>query len=274
MNNIIVPMDFSDASFNSAKYAASLANIFDATLILAHIYMNPIDIDEMPSSTLNQPGKELSEVKEDQLNEYIQILRKKYTVRIKGIIKEGMTTPSILNVAKNENAGLIVIGMKGKGKSKSVFGSNTTSVMRKSSIPVLVIPQKVEFKSIEVITLASDFDNETELSNYSLLRKFALKNNAFIQVLNVRKKRSKLSADEEAGKIKTALAFENLRHRFYTIKDNEIDEGIEDFLKDHPSEILVMIARKRNLFDQIFEASHTRKMSYQTEIALLVLHEK
>lgn len=274
MNNILVPLDFSDASFNAANYAASLSNVFNANIILVHVYMNPRDIDQMPSSLLNQPEKELSEVKEDQLNEYIEILRKKYTVKIKGVIKEGMTTPAILNVAKNENAALIVMGMKGKGKSKSVFGSNTTSVMRKSSVPVLIMPQKVEFKSIEVITLASDFDAETELSNYSLLREIALRNNAFIQILNVRKKTSKLSDDEEAGKLKTALAFENIRHGFYKIKDNEVDEGIEDFLKAHPSEMLAMIARKRNLFERIFKSSHTRKMSYETEIPLLILQDK
>lgn len=274
MNNILMPLDFSDASFNAAKYAASLANIFNTTLILVHVYTNPIDIDEMPSGLLNQPNKELNEVKEDQLNEYIQILRKKYTGRIKGIIKEGLTTPAILNVAKNENVSLIVMGMKGKGKSKSVFGSNTTSVMRKSSLPVLIVPQKAEFKSIEVITLASDFDTKTGLSNYWSLRKIALKTNAFIQILNVRKITSKLSTIEEANKLHTALAFENLSPRFYMIKDENVGEGIEDFLKDNPSDILAMIARKRNLFGQIFEASHTRKMSYETEIPLLVLQDK
>jgi hypothetical protein len=58
------------------------------------------------------------------------------------------------------------------------------------------------------------------------------------------------------------------------IKDDQVDEGIEDFLEDHPSDLLAMVARKRNLFKKIFKASHTRKMSYETEIPLLLLQEK
>lgn len=274
MKNVIVPVDFSDASYNAANYAATLSNIFSTNIILVHAYMNPSAIDETPARWLNQPEKELREVKEDQLNEYVEILRKKYTISIEGIVREGATTPAILDVSNNENAGLIVMGMKGKGKSNSVFGSNTTLVMRRSSIPVLVIPGKVEFRNIEVVTLASDFDAGTELSNYSLLKKIALKNKAFIQILNVRKKDEQLSPDEMSGKINTELAFKNLKHKFYTIKDNEVDEGIEDFLEDHPSDLLAMVARKRNLFDRIFKASHTRKMSYETEIPLLVLQDK
>ncbi|MEO8852615.1 MAG: universal stress protein, partial [Ginsengibacter sp.] len=199
MKNIVVPVDFSDASYNAANYAAMLSNIFNSNIILVHAYMNPAAIDEIPSHLLNQPGKELREVKEDQVNEYVEILRKKYTTRIEGIVREGAATPEILDVSNNKNASLIVIGMKGKGKSNSVFGSNTTLVMRRSSVPVLVIPEKVEFKNVEVITLASDFDVETELSNYSLLKKIALKNNAFIQILNVRKGEEQLSPDEMSG---------------------------------------------------------------------------
>ena len=274
MKNIIVPIDFSDASYNAANYAAMLANIFNANIILVHAYLNPSSIDITPDHLLNQPEKELSQVIEDQLKEYVEILRKKYTIRIEGLVKEGAATPKILEVSDNKNADLIVMGMKGKGKSNSVFGSNTTLVMRRSSIPVLVLPEKIEFKNIEVITLASDFDTDTELSNYSLLKKIALKNKAFIQILNVRKKDAELSTDEMSGKLRTAAAFEDLKHQFYMIKDDEVDEGIEDFLEDHPSDLLVMVARKRNLFDRIFKSSHTRKMSYETEIPLLVLQDK
>lgn len=60
------------------------------------------------------------------------------------------------------------MGMKGKGKKQLRIWRNTTLVMRKSSILVLVIPEKVKFENIEVVTLASDFDAETELSNFSL----------------------------------------------------------------------------------------------------------
>ena len=271
MNKIIVPVDFSDASYHASYYAASLANIYSCEMVLVHAFINPSGIDEMPYGYVFQPGKELWDIKKDLLDEYVEILRKKYTIRVKGIVKEGRATPAILDIANEENADLIIMGMKGKGRSNSLFGSNTTSVMGKSTIPVLVLPENVEFRNIEVITLATNFDTETDYSDYSLLRKIAENNDAFIQILNVRKEDSTLSADEVTGKINTASAFEDLKCEFFTIKDDEVDDGIEDFLEDHPSDLLVMIARKRTLFQRIFGISHTKKMSYETEIPLLIL---
>ena len=187
MNKIIVPVDFSDASYNASYYAASLANMYSCEMVLVHAFVNPSGIDDMPSGFVFQPGKELWEVKKDLLDEYVDILSKKYTIRVKGLVREGRATPAILDIANDENADLIIMGMKGKGKSSSLFGSNTTSVMGKSTIPVLLIPEEVEFRNIEVITIATDFDAETDYSNYTLLRKIAEKNDAFIQILNVRK---------------------------------------------------------------------------------------
>ncbi|MEO6948996.1 MAG: universal stress protein [Ginsengibacter sp.] len=274
MNTFIVPIDFSDASYNAANYAAMLSNVFSANIILVHAYSNPASISDIPPHLANQTGKELQEIIEEQLNEFVEILSKKFTTRIKGIVREGAATPTILDVSMKENADLIVMGMKGKGKSNALFGSNTNLVMRKSSVAVLIIPEKVAYKNIEVITLASDFDTETELSNYLFLKHIASKSKAFIQILNVRKKDNGLSAFEVAGKLNTAVAFEDLSHEFFTIQDDEVDEGIEDFLDDHPSDLLVMVSRKRNLFERIFKASHTRKMSYETEIPLLILQDK
>ncbi|MEO6136615.1 MAG: universal stress protein, partial [Ginsengibacter sp.] len=62
MKTILAPIDFSDASFSSADYAASLANIFNAELILVHAYINPSTIDEMPRELFTVPETELDEV--------------------------------------------------------------------------------------------------------------------------------------------------------------------------------------------------------------------
>lgn len=271
MNTIVVPVDFSDASYNSSNYAAALSNIYNANLILVHAYMNPMAIDQMPKVLLLQPEKELQDVKEDLLNENVEIIRKKFTVKVEGIVKEGMALAVIQEVVRNNNVDVIVMGMKGKGKSKSIFGSTTTAAIQKSSVPVLVIPEKAVYKNIEVITLASDLDTETAVRNYDLLKKLAHKNNAFIQILNVRRNKSMLSDKEIAGKLNTALAFPEFEHQFFVVEDDKVDEGIEDFLEDHPSDILAMVSRKHNLFKRLFGTIHTRKMTHETKIPLLVL---
>ncbi len=274
IKKIIVAVDFSDSSFNAANYAASMSNIFNAELVLVHAFMNPMAIDQMNAELSGQTNKELADVLEDFMKQNVEILQKKFTVKIDSIVKEGPASFILEQCVRERNADLVVMGMKGKGKSNSLFGSTTLTHIRKSKVPVLVIPEKADFKSIQTITLASDFGQETDLANYEILKNIAERNNAFIQILNVRKKESKLSVTQTAGKLKTSMAFNETGHKFFTIEDNEVDDGIEDFLEDNPSDMLVMLSRRHNFFKRIFGTIHTRKMIHETEIPLLVLQDK
>jgi nucleotide-binding universal stress UspA family protein len=274
IKTIIAAVDFSDSSFNAANYAASMSNIFNAELVLVHAFMNPMAIDQMSAELSGQTNRELTDVLDEFMKQNVEILQKKFTVKIDSIVKEGPASIVLEQCVRERNADLVVMGMKGKGKSNSLFGSTTVTHIRKSKVPVLVIPEKAEFKSIETITLASDFDEETELANYNLLKTIAERNNTFVQILNVRKKETKLSSSEIAGKLNTGTAFNEIPHKFFTVEDDEVDDGIEDFLEDNPSDMLVMLSRRHNIFKRIFGTIHTRKMMYETEIPLLVLQDK
>ncbi|MEO7313566.1 MAG: universal stress protein [Ginsengibacter sp.] len=274
IKTIIAAVDFSDSSFNAANYAASMSNIFNAELVLVHAFMNPMAIDQMSAELSGQTNRELTDVLDEFMKQNVEILQKKFTVKIDSIVKEGPASIVLEQCVRERNADLVVMGMKGKGKSNSLFGSTTLTHIRKSKVPVLVIPEKAEFKSIETITLASDFDEETELANYNLLKTIAERNNTFVQILNVRKKETKLSSSEIAGKLNTGTAFNEIPHKFFTVEDDEVDDGIEDFLEDNPSDMLVMLSRRHNIFKRIFGTIHTRKMMYETEIPLLVLQDK
>jgi len=46
MKNILVPIDFSETSYNAAKYAVSLAQSFNANIILINVVALPVMIDD------------------------------------------------------------------------------------------------------------------------------------------------------------------------------------------------------------------------------------
>ncbi len=76
-----------------------------------------------------------------------------------------------------------------------------------------------------------------------------------------------------AGKTSTDLAGDKYNYFFNIIEKDDIEEGINKFLRKHPTDLLVMVARKRNFINKIFDPSHTKKMTGLTKIPLLVLHE-
>jgi nucleotide-binding universal stress UspA family protein len=180
----------------------------------------------------------------------------------------------ILQMAESKNAALIVMGMKGKGRSHSLFGSTTTTIIRKSTYPVFVIPEQAAYSPIANITFASDFDASIEMDRYNLLLAIAERFNSRINIINVQKNGHSLSQDEVIGKMKTSIAFSKHNHQFQTISEDKVEEGIQKFVEKSPTDILVMVSRKHHFFERMFGTVHTKAMSYQTKIPLLVLQHK
>jgi nucleotide-binding universal stress UspA family protein len=274
MKNILVPIDFSAASGNAAAYAVSLAKYFNADVTFINVIPSAVIVDDSVLAFVMTTQAEILQNSKDLMTKEVEALSKKYPGKITGLVKEGATADIIREMAKIKQADLVVMGMKGKGKSNSVFGSTTTAIIRKFPFPVFVIPEKAEYKPIDSITFASDFDAEIEMDRYTLLLDLSKKFNSQIHILNVQKNDSSMSSAEVIGKMKTSLAFSKLNHQFYTIKEKNVEEGIHKFIEKNPTNILAMVAHRHNLFERMFGKVHTKEMSYQTKIPLLVLQNK
>lgn len=64
----------------------------------------------------------------------------------------------------------------------------------------------------------------------------------------------------------SAFCNHKYNHSFNIIEHEDIEEGINTFLKKHKTELLIMIAGKRNFITKMFEPSYTKKMTDQTKI--------
>ncbi|MEO9003955.1 MAG: universal stress protein [Ginsengibacter sp.] len=273
MKNILVPIDFSDTSLNAINYAVSLANEFNAGLTLVHAYTGTSAFDESPEATVHNSLEELEDANEKFLEKKMEDFSKKFTVNIDHLVKKGNPIKVINEVTQKIKPELIIMGMKDKGESNSIFGSTTTSIIDKTSIPILVIPFKTSYQAIGTVTLASDFKNEKLLSNFAILEQFVSRFNPFIQILNVQTNPSGQTAKEIADKMSAGLRWDKQNYSFNIIKENDIEEGINKFLNQHPADLLVMVAKEHSFIEQVVGSSHTKKMTKQTEIPLLVLHE-
>lgn len=273
MKNILVPTDFSTASGNAAKYAVSFAQAFDAKVILLNVVTPPIIVDDSILASVMITQAEIIEKNKKLINKEIEALSKKYS-KINGFVEEGFPLDIIPEWVDKIKADIVVMGMKGKGKSNSVFGSTTTALIKRYSFPILVIPEKTGFKPIDNITLASDFDATIEMGRYTELLAISEKFDSLINILHVQKKPTSLNQEEAIGKLKTSHIFSNYKHQFHTITDNKVEEGINKFVKMNHTDVLSMVAHKHSLFERMFGKVHTKAMSYQTELPLLVLQSK
>ncbi len=274
MKNILVPIDFSSASLNAAKYAVSLAQPFNATVTLLNVVMPPILKDDSLLAFVMVTQAEIVTSHNELMLQEIDKLSQLQSIKITGLVKEGNPVDTIMEIAEKGNADLVVMGRKGKGDSQSMFGSTITSIIKKGIIPVFAIPENAKYEFIDTITLATDFNPNTEREDYSLLFSIAKKYDSFVRILNVQKNLSTMNEDEFIGKIKSARTFEYVKHSIETIPYKTVIQGIAHFLEENNSEILVMLSRRHSFFERIIRKTHTNEMTYQTKIPLLILPGK
>ena len=271
MKNILVPTDFSNASNNATEYAAALAQDFNASLILLNVIVPPIVIEDTSASDYIITEAELTERSKELLNKEIESVSNKFNLKVHGFIRQGSPTDFVQEFIQSKNVDLVVMGMKGRGKSNSIFGSTTVMVMRKSKVPVFVIPGNTSFTPVRNITFASEF--VIDHTDQSILEQLSEKYQSNIRVLNVQKNKEVMSVENAIGKVDTDLSFVKFPHSFNTIESENIEKGINDFLVKNPSDILVMVAHRHSFIKRTFGTVHTKNMCYQTTIPLLVLHD-
>lgn len=272
MQTILAAIDFSEASQNALNYAAYLANAFNSRLIVVHAYTGTEAIDNEPLLDLLELPMTLEDANLKYLQTEMQGLIRKYTVKISGLVKKGRPVSVIRSLSRAEGASVIIMAMKGRGKSNSPFGSTTLAMIGKTEIPVIVIPEKAVYKPIETLVVAIDLRDKRPVSRFKVLNQLIERFKPVLRIINIQKKSGELTASFISGKTRSGLIWNRYDHQFHIIESDNVQRGIHNFLKRYPADMLAMTAGRHHLLEKIFSRSETREMIRQTKIPLLVLH--
>ncbi|MEL7003567.1 MAG: universal stress protein [Bacteroidota bacterium] len=158
MQNILVPVDFSEESAYALDLASQLVTRGDVNIILSHAI-------EIVNYTDNTP--ELDDTyKEKFLKTVLQkidsfLIEAQVNIPDKSIkIEIDHPFSHILQLIEEEKIDLIVMGSKGHRNWKGVLiGSTTEKVIRHSTCPVLITKDKTEISKIKEISFATDLSN-------------------------------------------------------------------------------------------------------------------
>lgn len=144
---ILVPIDGSATSNQGLQQAIQLAKDQKATLLLLHVVdESPLVQSAVASGALfTNLLDSLTRAGEKILQKAEGLARQK-RVRVSSTLVENSLGPvadAILKSAKKLRADLIVIGTHGRrGGARLIMGSNAESVVRQSTVPVLLIRSK------------------------------------------------------------------------------------------------------------------------------------
>jgi nucleotide-binding universal stress UspA family protein len=140
INRILCAVDFSEPSARALQYALALAERLGAQVDVIHVY-------EFPNFAVEDGAVELPPYMQENLAMRLRERLEQFVKEKAGEgpkttvhLAEGVPYLQIVEVAKQQQADLIVIGTHGRtGLSHMMLGSVAERVVRTSEVPVLTI---------------------------------------------------------------------------------------------------------------------------------------
>ncbi len=281
MKTILVPTDYSDVASNALQYAVELAKFSSkgveahkAQLILMHAYQVPVPSGEVPVMMITP--RELEKENQNRIKKLEKEITRQVEgkIKIESVVRAGFTVDEIMDVIKEKKADLVVMGVTGTGKaSELLIGSHTTSLIKQTQTPVLVIPKDARYKEIEKIVLAYNYDEVVNVSALERLKKFAKLFNAKVLVLDVEKPVAVPMYENTASAEALENSLQDIEHVMFYSSSDDVTCEINAFADKHNCDWVAMIPHKHNLLNRLFHESNTKRMAFHTHIPLLSIHD-
>lgn len=143
---ILVPTDFSSVAQTALNHAIKIAEIMSGEIVLLHVVERDTKSEE-------------ARVKLDPIAESVS---KEYNIPTVGKVVTGNIFEDIDKVADYEGARLIIMGTHGRKGIQHITGSYAMKVITSSTIPFLIVQDKIIPEAYQNIVFPIDFRAETK----------------------------------------------------------------------------------------------------------------
>lgn len=260
MKTVVIPIDFSETSFNAARYAVKLlTDHTEVEIVLYHTYDKP-DEEENRVEGLEKLKEELLQNR----NANISVLA-----------EHGSFLPELEKLVRHREADLVVMGITGKSSLAQVFmGSNALKMAESKFCPVMIIPSNAVYGEIKNVLLATDLKNVVSTTPSVPIKKVLETFQARLHIVNVNSEHYiQLSENFAAERQKLKDMFEEFDPEFYFLRLYDVDEAINQFAEDKNIDLIITINKEHSRVHKLFITGHTKKLAYQSTVPVLVVHE-
>lgn len=274
---ILVPIDFTPVAKNTVDYVIGLSKKLKTKIIFVHAYTiaypssTPIGMGTMaaPISGTQESQEKLNKQK---LREYLESFPQLKYIEYKSYVGFGAIVDIICQTANDESVDAIIMGTEGADSSiEEIFvGTVSEKVSRKAACPVWIVPENVKYSNIEHIGLALDEDSLKNKVDIDLLVKIMGTFNCNLHLVQITN-----DEDIPIKENEVHLYYKNfLGEREYTFnvfKNNDLEEGIDQFLSEKPIDVLALLYREKGFFERLLEKGLRRKLVFDSNNPILVL---
>jgi universal stress protein A len=148
IQRILVPVDYSQCSRAALKVAVTLAQSFQASLDVVHVWDRPSYVSDVVMTRSEAvSGKSLIRMIEENaqkdLAEFLSTAGLPPGASISGRLLAGDPASALLHELKHNKCDLVVVGTHGRtGLAHVLLGSVAEKLVRLSPVPVLTVPDE------------------------------------------------------------------------------------------------------------------------------------
>ena len=267
---IIAPTDFSPVSLNAVEYAADMAAVIQANLLLVHIIELPFTeapiTTESYNVTIRQSRQDLFELQEKT------IARTRNAINIETYIGMGTLLSELNKICNLHEPFAIVMGTEARDFIERFFiGNSTKAAVHYLQYPVLVVPAATTYKKVNKVCLACDLRDIYDLP-VEKIKELVAVFDAKLDIVHVCK-----DEDEKLHSHLAATLVENQLNKLHPkvefIINKNIDEGIRQYAAKQEDDMMLVIPKKRSFMESIFHKSHAKAFSRHTELPVINIVE-
>jgi nucleotide-binding universal stress UspA family protein len=273
MKTILFPTDFSENAVHASRYAGMLMKLLDANIVLLHAYHVPMVPAFNASFEMADPISDTENtVKEDLKAFAVEFMRSSNipVERVTQQIEYGFAAEKTIEVAKEINADLIVMGTEGASDMIDKWiGTHAQEVMKTSECPVFIIPNNVPIDFPERILYAADFKDD-EIHAVQKVLDIAKPLGATCKVVHIHEEFEPNIGhivEETIRELETKFKADNVTVQQFR-RDDTI-EGLETYMKTYEPDVLVMAIHEKSFLDSIFSSSKSQYFIQEAKIPML-----
>ena len=146
IQNILVPIDYSACSLAALRFAADLAQKYQASLDVLHVWDRPSYVTDAVMTTRDgTSGKSLirliQENAQQDLDQFLATAALPPGIKMAGRLASGDPASALIQELKQGKHDLVVVGTHGRtGLSHVLLGSVAEKLARLAPVPVVTVP--------------------------------------------------------------------------------------------------------------------------------------
>ena len=278
MKKILLPTDFSKNAWNAIVYALNFLKNDSCEFHVLHTYTPTFyRVDYMMGgptfSAVPDIGVDIAQAGLDKtiIDIGLKFKNPKHTFKTRSVFNTLVN--EVMELTDTGNFDMIIMGTQGATGAKEIFlGSHTVHVIRKSNLPVLVVPNTCTFKNIKTILFPTDFAVPYIKEDLKYLVEVCKMHDAKIVILNVRET-YQLTDHQMENRKSLSHHFKGLNYVFQEYPDTYIPGAVHEFITQHDIELLTMMNRKHSFLERLLLKPNVESIGYHAQVPFLVIRD-